>query len=99
MSTRKRKRSQRTKLGKKLSTVPLVGMYAGHILIGTVFLLLTLLPAGVVSILISWLPSIIDDPIYLSFAYFLHLIVLLCDGLLLVFWMFFRIVKAVKELL
>ncbi|MBB3118681.1 hypothetical protein [Pseudoduganella violacea] len=98
MSARKRKRSRQIRSGNNLPVVTQVGRYAGHIFISTVFLLLTLLPAGGVSILTSWLPAIVDDPVYLGFAWLLHVVVLVCDGLLFAFWMLCRLLKAIMEL-
>lgn len=81
------------------SFLKLLGLYGGHLFNGTALLLLTLLATGAVSILISWLPLVIDDAVYLGFAYLMHLVLLVCDGLLCASWMLYWVLKGIKELL
>ncbi len=97
-----RQRWRRNQRGGNASDLPgfrLIGLYAGHLLTSGALLLITLLLNGLLAILIQYLSQWIEDPLFHIFAWLMHIALLVCDGILLMCWLIYWLVRGLKELL
>lgn len=74
------------------------GEFFGHLVVGALMFIALLVFGGALSLLVHWVEPIFGDSLFLTVMQIVERVILIGDACFIVLWVFFSMIKAIKEL-
>jgi hypothetical protein len=74
----------------------LVARFGGDLLAGALLFLLLVIADGAATLLVNVLPLLIRDRVFQEFSFWMHVVLLACDGFLFIWAVLKLVVRAIK---